>query len=465
MANVMASAFHILHMKAVQERAEQSTANQTIDNLLAAVEWQLLCHDPGEEDAFAEANEQQEQRSRPATREGGTRTNALGGHAVTNLVRTEKRGQLWTAEPEPAPCPVDCWARGVLSVKARQDAKFVGTAHSLQPLAAAPPQSSQGRRPVTGSQSRAVSREAASRISSARGHSGTKHEKDETQLIRDLAVTKAVPITIPKAKLELMRKREALREAELKDMKQKKNSQRRATEKVQQDAEESKRMNMLQSTLKGKQFTVDGSGDLILIRPMKAADLPSGALEPRVRVARDAVAPVKRSTRARSSAVKETKSKGKREKRLPASAFVDLSSAQPSLIDTVQLQEGVTIKQAGNSRSNAKQRTLDNAQQLTRTEYNNLLNVMGIAMDTQKLGGSNNDLVAFQNNPSARGTGLGLEKTFVQEEKYDNESLDSASPRRSARGSVSDSARIRRSSAKNSGKLPALKGSQQAQAV
>lgn len=177
----------LIHDQSIAKIALNSTAKQAVESLIQAIELKHTQHDAGESDSAA-------------------------------VYGDFEAGQFWIAEPEPEPCPIDRWARGVLPVKGARVAALTDAAQiydqlrPLLPLPRRPPcrllTSPQKIMKIGGCRSRPRERSLAARrrpprLSRKRPQSATAvglpPQSDQRPVRRPLRCSRWSPLFLPRS--------------------------------------------------------------------------------------------------------------------------------------------------------------------------------------------------------------------------------------------------------------------------
>jgi len=321
-------------------RAEKKTAQQVVESIYQAVSFQLLKSDPGE------------------------------GADTLN--------PLWMAESEPLACEIDRFARGMIPLRHRPGSQFRAFTDSKRPNIALRPTTE-----VVASRAPSVSGISVGsrkgRYTGAppgrngnrttKGRKGKPERKDPLQ-----------PYEIHEEIDEEEIKMDKVREIELKKMERRKRLERRQQETKRKAEEEAERLKRLQEELRGKPYTFDQDGNVILIHSLKAERMPAISLEPKIKL-KNAQSTQEDSnpkeTRQKKKANKKSKNyQSKKAKGKDASHFLEKVESEPAIMDVIELQSGVTIRDSSTGQVKVGAEASGDMIHMTRTEYNNMLDSM-----------------------------------------------------------------------------------------
>jgi len=293
----------ILFSHSIQDKAEEITAVQTIENIVSTVEYQLLPHDQGELLAADEA----------AHHRALIPLDPDEPHADIDpeILSFSIQPAMWTAEPEPRPCDIDMWASGVVPMKEIQQvesllalAKSV-TGTSLNSTQQLDNQSDKsGRthsvrsshsvlsaRSIRSASSQRSSRSgaASSRLTTRSGRTGRSSQagrrssvmhgkggKRGTQMMRINEGPFALKVERSPHEMEMDR----LRAMELQKMERKRKQLEKKQRLKFESEEELKRFEKLKAELAGKVYAFDENGEVILINLPKS--VPSFGSLPKI---------------------------------------------------------------------------------------------------------------------------------------------------------------------------------------
>lgn len=318
--------------------------------------------------------------------------------------------QIWTCEEEPAPADLDRWARGVIPTKATVAAPLssFGMTGGLNSTGggftvvhesdegSATPRS--GASSVTPTPSRAGHFRSPTRGGSAGSTAGqaalnSTHRKTRSIVEEKESVQSRPPQPFA---LEITLSKEAIakeksRESDLRRLEKKKKAESDVARVRAADAAEKDRLDRIQSDLRHRSYTFDSRGNVILIAPVTVDKFPPFQATPKVQVKneyltdeqeeeirkrekrnrfkkattigagsatgqvtavdKNATAPTPLvSSSAKSSAIGLPKKKSPK-KSLDTSVFLDETGTQPSLLSTLTLTKGVTLKQGALSKT------------------------------------------------------------------------------------------------------------------
>lgn len=333
---VIDKASEVLLQHLFKRRAEQKTAQQVIESVTQAVELQLLGHDPGE----------------------------TGGSASLN--------PRWDAEEEPPACQIDRFARGMVPLRPRSSTMY----QSFKRMGGSRPGTavvesdagSVGGSSVGSYRSRATRASKGGRSVSSK----TRKEGGEGKGRKKGGALALEPYNIKQETNDDDKQRDRLRIEETRKLdKRRRLAEKLAENKRKADAE-AERMRKLQEELKGKEFTFDQDGNVIVINPMNPNRIPAFAVEPKVnlRTLEDQKIQVEESP----AKDKKKKKKSKKSKKGGESQpFLEKREAEPALLDMIKLQAGVTIRDTASGQTKAGEEPPRDPLSMTRTEYNALL--------------------------------------------------------------------------------------------
>lgn len=252
----------------------------------------------------------------------------------------------WEPDEEPIPGEVDAWARG--SVPARRRAK----------TPAAEPKATGGRPSVPHRKS------LASSVKSG-GY-------DQRRQSTSLPATKEPKGKTPKAKLS---PEEAEREQRLRDeIASRKAVQEMQRLQIEKDKEELKQLELLQKELRGKEYGYDHNGQVVVLNKLDPEKLPAYAVGLRVNVfdnmdGFDDPAMADAADRAKKGKKGEEKVAKKANETLD---FIQqVQGGQPSVMQTMQVAMGVTLREGGGVKPGPKQ--VPSKEHMSRSDYMTLV--------------------------------------------------------------------------------------------
>lgn len=383
-ANVLVSHY-------VEGLAKQQTSKEGVIDCIAAVEWQLFSHDIGERD-LAQENEEMNTKKSVMT--------SIVQAEVDPAVQLSSR-QMWLCEKEPESCEIDRFARGMVKVKPKQKNKlqeylsshgkdFVIGVDVASTIYAQSIRTNTAPGSVAGDGG--LGNSARSMVSNAtRGGTKSRVAKKKTETIPE---TKQ-PFQIEVHKTQEQIEAEKLREAELRKMDKKRRAVARAKQQNQQEEEDKRRFDKLKNELKGKNYTFDAQGNVILIKPINGDKMPDFSYTPKV-VVSDSESDGEGGDKKPKKDKKDKKDKGSKEKAqdksqkgkrkpadIPVNAikrasrpkiqhFVDAGTVAAGPSTDMPLQKGVTLRN-GNVATKSKA-VAKEVLNMTRKEYNSMLN-------------------------------------------------------------------------------------------
>jgi len=277
----------------------------------------------------------------------------------------------WAPDEEPAPAAIDTWSRGS------------GIAKEREPLATmrdgdiTPRSSSAGSRVVRSPRGR--SRES----NTAEEKKGEKGEKAEILVAKRVEKPGQVVEAGKGGKLQSI-----ITDAEAEQMR------RDEVERIERNRHEA-----LMAELKGREYTCDAFGNVMVVEPVKPERLPPWRLNPRIGMADRAPPEVRAKAGGRSKP-------GGREAAKPSSAkpelvnpalFKPLDSLQPPLFETTVLREGVTLRQGEVTKMGAN-RSFD-GQRMSRRDFEMFTRTA--AGGSRRLGDGEGDAAGAEPDPVA----------------------------------------------------------------
>lgn len=216
----------------------------------------------------------------------------------------------WAVGSKPVPCEIDAWSRGAVQVRRREPPRT--------PVGSALQAANAGRS--------SLGTPRSSRPQSSQFGTGAEAPAPASNAV---VVCKAPPGTpSPERK---KKKEGAIVTAEERRAARLRNEAREAAQKLEQ----------LQADLKGREYTYDASGRVIVLEPLAPDKLPAFKAQPRLELIEDAAPAGKkggrRSSVARTSRVSRVEYK-------PVAGFQELDSLQPPLVESMVMREGVTLR-------------------------------------------------------------------------------------------------------------------------
>eukprot|EP00466_Bigelowiella_natans_P007368 jgi/Bigna1/81384/fgenesh1_pg.80_\ len=344
-------------------RAESKTAEQVVESIYQAVAFQLLRSDPG-----------------------------------------EVKGKLnpsWEAEQEPPMCEIDRFARGVIPLRHRPGAHYRNKINIMA-------------RPGTEVVASRAASVSGNSVASRRGkYSGGGNRQNRTKNRKGKGEKRdpLQPYEITEEVGQDEIKMDRLRDIELRKMERRRKREQIEEEKKRRAIEEEERIKRLQEELQGKPYTFDQDGNVILIQSLKAEKMPRISLEPKIKV-KNAPIPVKeeispKDKKKNAKGKQKKKSKKAKGKETPANSFLEKVDAEPPIMDVIELQSGVTIRDSatGQVKAGAEPSSGD-VMHMTRTEYNSMLDSMQqpVAMVQPSTADSEGMGLGFGKNPNIQET-------------------------------------------------------------
>ena len=242
----------------------------------------------------------------------------------------------WDVGEEPVPCPIDSWSRGALPIKAPKPVP------SLPPAPAEPPPKSPRRPGTSGSMGGAPS--------TAPGMGATGAGNKDPIFVAKPPEGYVAPVVKKVAPIVTAAERKAKRlDAEAR--------------------EERERLERLKADLKGREYTYDARGNIIVMEAMSADRLPAFQQQPRLGLAAE-------KPNARKKAL--GKGGGKALGRIEfgnSATFKQLDSLQPPVTETMAVERGVLLRQ-GESTKGGEPREFD-GERISRATFEELANSTG----------------------------------------------------------------------------------------
>mmetsp|Transcript_16187 Transcript_16187/g.31732 ORF Transcript_16187/g.31732 Transcript_16187/m.31732 type:complete len:665 (-) Transcript_16187:220-2214(-) len=353
--------------------AKEQTANVAVTDAVGAVEWQLIQHDLGERDVNATEEEPAED-----------------AHPAEQL----RSRQVWLCEKEPGGCDVDRFARGMVKVKTKHKSRlqeFMNTQkQNFNPgMDAASTLYAPSVRTTLSGESHAPT-SARSMLSQSRGGVRSRAKKKKEEPIQE--VKQPYPIQVQKTLAEL--EKDKLRDTELKKMDKKKKAAAKAKRQAAQELEDKKRFEKLKNDLKGKNYTFDAKGNVILIHAANGDKLPDFSFAPRIGISDsesdDEDDPKKKAAKAKAAGKGKGKEAGKGGKKgknadddIPVNAvkraprpkvehFIDAGAVASGPASDMPLARGVTMRTGNVAKKNKV--VPSDLKEMTREQYNQTLN-------------------------------------------------------------------------------------------
>mmetsp|Transcript_705 Transcript_705/g.1249 ORF Transcript_705/g.1249 Transcript_705/m.1249 type:complete len:538 (-) Transcript_705:98-1711(-) len=245
-------------------------------------------------------------------------------------------GDEWRIDQEPEPAPIDRWARGAVPVRSRT-AILPGY-----------PQDERLARP--GSQPR------SSRESLRPRRTSTASEPEPPPKKMPTTFTFSKPAAMQKA--QTLSTAEAERDARLRAELE----ARRALEELQRqqvlaDEEEVRKLQHFQKDLRGQDYSYDHKGKLLVLNKMDPEKLPQYIIGPVVKLQKtpeeleaEALLDPKNKKKLEAEKKDKTKKKKKPTKTAPIEYLREETSAQPSLMESMVVKMGVTLKENGGTK-------------------------------------------------------------------------------------------------------------------
>jgi len=276
-----------------------------------------------------------------------------------------EQGKAWVAEEEPECAPIDTWGRGAVPSKKKKQS-FLS---ELRGMGSAPTQS-------VGSRARSRRSRGSKRSNRSRGNAQAETPARPTVIMATSSVPNARPSTLPKM---LPNNATEQQNAEVNAMELLQQQEQERIEQLRKEQEEEDaRYRALQNELKGKEYTFDADGNLIVISRISAektgglshlraedrfgidasgparGDIPAAVAAPDAGTSkrRGSGKSRKKSKRRTSShgspSTRTSKGKGKQD---PAAHFEPDPTKQPPLLNTIRLVPGVTLKEGSSAKN------------------------------------------------------------------------------------------------------------------
>lgn len=265
--------------------------------------------------------------------------------AVQGTLVTEDTRGSWEPDDEPVPGPVDAWARGAVKARTRQKTPAQEVAKSTLP-----------HKQATGT----MLQRNTSRIGGASIKSLGDNKKSTVAVS-----TRELPK--PKVMRAKLSREAAEREQRLKE----EIESRRAVQEMQRlqlekDKEELRQLENLQKELRGKDYGYDHKGQVVVLNKLDPERLPAFAVGLRVNVFEqqdsfeDEI----------GDRAKNNKSLGGR--KLNEVDFIEQEkSGQPSVMETMQVAMGVTLREGGGAKAGPP--LMASKQNMSRKDFMNLV--------------------------------------------------------------------------------------------
>lgn len=273
----------------------------------------------------------------------------------------------WAIPAEPIPAPIDSWSRGAVPVKAREEpapaasegqpplsARSIGSASGL------PPRSPRVRTPSI-------------RPTSTGGVGGRADAPPADASLQPVFVAKAsAGAVVEKGK---GKKETAVVTA----------AERRAKRLALEAREEAERLERLRTELKGREYTYDTHGNVIVFEPVHHDRLPAIRQQPRLGESASDVGPAGTAKRLQPKAPRGGPKEGRPARHQPGgrpklefgsgAAFRQLESLQPPILDSTMLKEGVRLTQ-GEATKAGEPRRADPCR-MTRAQFEEMASASG----------------------------------------------------------------------------------------
>ena len=225
----------------------------------------------------------------------------------------------WQADAEPRPAMIDTWSRGAVPVKKRAPPP-------APPVAASAPGSTAGSRSQRGG-SRASSR--------PKSREGGKEDGAAAAVVTAKAPPKSTEAAAPPAK-----KGGAMKTPE----------EERAARLAAEAREEAERLERLRSEVKGREYTYDQEGNVIVIETVNPERLPAYQYATRSGMAHE---PMPEAVKGKKGTRRPPPAKTPVLRFNQPAKYEELDSIQPPLSETMTMREGVSMTQDGSLSSGA----------------------------------------------------------------------------------------------------------------
>ena len=231
----------------------------------------------------------------------------------------------WQADAEPRPAMIDAWSRGAVPVKKRAPPP-------APPVAASAPGSTAGSRSQRGG-SRSSSR--------PKSRDGGKEDGAAAAVVTAKAPPKSTEAAAPPAK-----KGGAMKTPE----------EERAARMAAEAREETERLERLRSEVKGREYTYDQEGNVIVIETVNPERLPAYQYATRSGMAHE---PMPEAVKGKKGTRRPPPAKTPVLRFNQPAKYEELDSIQPPLSETMTMREGVSMTQDGSLSSGALPSTAD----------------------------------------------------------------------------------------------------------
>eukprot|EP01083_Nonionella_stella_P085558 237301_1 len=186
------------------------------------------------------------------------------------------------------------------------------------------------------------------------------------------------PISISAESSRETEEREKMREEQVRQnlINKQKQLEREAAEQAHQlELEEEKRIEKLKKELKGKSYTLDQDGNVVVINPVKTSKLPDFSVSPAVDISATARSTGgggldKRALKA-AKATRRARKKAKEPPKTAAEFVKSTVSVQPPISDNIKLCPGVGVVDGGSSLAGPEAEVSEKT--MTRLQYNDFL--------------------------------------------------------------------------------------------
>lgn len=228
----------------------------------------------------------------------------------------------WQVDTEPVPAPIDSWSRGAIKSKERKD---------LGPRVPSPPASEMGG----GSQF------GGSRASNSPRRGGGPRKASPLEPMPSLQEKQGPPVAKSRNPPN-----DRIRSSQVLVTPAEEAAARRAAD----EREDQRRAEELRASMHGQEYTMDAAGNVIPVDVTPPERLPPYKLYPGIGLHTgedDAPSAPKKASKAAKAAVKSSgSSDGPPQMSLAAASYQPLNSMQPPLMDSLQVREGVTLRES-----------------------------------------------------------------------------------------------------------------------
>ncbi len=352
----------------LKSREVPYSSRKVIKDVLEVVNWMYRGKDAGEMNKFPEELSERTQtvvNNNVNDNSEYNNNNDNNNNGSNNNDKDNIGKERWTAEQETMPAPIDSWASGAMNIRKKP------VRYNPLPVAESMKAPSEAGTARTRGSRRGLSTRQSARSKLGGGRSKKKGTTLESR-IRQLDAPEEKSKEEKRNEKRRLPPEERARLRAIRDMERAEAEiQKRLEEAKLREQEEKEKHEQLMKELKGKDFVFDRNGNVIVIQQMKPEKMPPYAYSMDVSIqggGDEIVAPI--------SVVSPSKKQGKKSRTKKKQAefdesgggfFKESTSQQPSLLQIMNLQAGVALKEGDGAKQGPQ--LLENPKKMSRATY------------------------------------------------------------------------------------------------